>query len=53
MYDEKRYDDYTTGNLLDYLYHQNYYKLTGTGLSRKKKYSYFSTEWFHRKIREW
>ena len=36
MYDEKRYDDYTTGNLLDYLYHQNYYKLTGTGLSRKK-----------------
>ena len=24
-----RNDDYTTGNLLDYLYHQNYYKLIG------------------------
>ena len=22
-----RNDNYTTGNLLDYLYHQNYYKL--------------------------
>ena len=28
-------DDYTTGNLLDYLYHQNYYKLIGTDLSRQ------------------
>ena len=32
MYDEKRYDNYTTGNLLDHLYHQNHYKLTGIGL---------------------
>ena len=24
-----RNHDYTTGNLLDYLYHQKYYKLTG------------------------
>ena len=24
-----RYDDYTTGYLLDYLYHQNYYKAVG------------------------
>ena len=24
-----RNDAYTTGNLLDYLYHQNYYKLIG------------------------
>ena len=24
-----RYDDYTTGYLLDYLYHQNYYKPVG------------------------
>ena len=30
-----RNDDYTTGNLLDYLYHQNYYKLIGIDLSRK------------------
>ena len=28
-------DDYTTGNLLDYLYHQNYYKLLGIDLSRQ------------------
>ena len=28
-------DDYTIGNLLDYLYHQKYYKLIGTDLSRQ------------------
>ena len=28
-------DDHTTGNLLDYLYHQNYYKLIGIDLSRQ------------------
>ena len=27
--------DYTTGNLLDYLYHQKYYKLIGIHLSRQ------------------
>ena len=30
-----RNDDYTTGNLLDYLCHQNYYKLIGIDLSRQ------------------
>ena len=30
-----RNNDYGTGNLLDYLYHQNYYKLIGTDLSRQ------------------
>ena len=30
-----RNDDYTSGNLLDYLYHQKYYKLIGTDLSRQ------------------
>ena len=30
-----RNDDYTTGSLLDYLYHQNYYKLIGIDLSRQ------------------
>ena len=30
-----RNNDYTTGNLLDYLYHRNYYKLIGTDLSRQ------------------
>ena len=28
-----RNDDYTTGNLLDYLRHQNYYKVIGIELS--------------------
>ena len=30
-----RNNDYTTVNLLDYLYHKNYYKLTGIHLSRE------------------
>ena len=30
-----RNDDYTTGNVLDYLYHQNYYKVIGIDLSRQ------------------
>ena len=29
------YNDYTTGDLLDYLYHQKYYKLIGIDLSRQ------------------
>ena len=31
-----RTNDCTTGNLLDYLYHQNYYKLISIEISRKK-----------------
>ena len=30
-----RNDDYTTGNLLGFLYHQNYYKLIDIDLSRQ------------------
>ena len=30
-----RNDDYTTRNLLNYLYHQNYYKVVSTDLSRQ------------------
>ena len=30
-----RNGDYTTGNLIDYVYYQNYYKLSGTNLSRQ------------------
>ena len=30
-----RNNDCTTGDLLDYLYHQNYYKLIGKDLSRQ------------------
>ena len=30
-----RNDDYTTGNLLDFSYYQNYYKLIGIYLSRQ------------------
>ena len=29
-----RNNDYARGNLLDYLYHQNYYKLIGVDLCR-------------------
>ena len=34
-----RSDGFTTGNLLDYLYHQKYYKLIGVDLSRQKNMS--------------
>ena len=34
-------DDYTTGNLLDYLYQQKYYKLIG--FIKTNKYEYSST----------
>ena len=34
-----RYNDYTTGNVLDYLYHQNYYKHIGIDLSRQANMS--------------
>ena len=37
-----RNDDYTTGNLLDYLYHQKCYKLIDIDYQDKKK-EYFST----------
>ena len=30
-----RNNDYTTGNLFDFSYHQNYYKLIGIDLSRQ------------------
>ena len=31
-----RSNDYSNGNLLDFLYHQNFYKSIGTGLSRQR-----------------
>ena len=34
-----RNDDYTTGNLLDYLYHQKYYKFIVIDLSRQANIS--------------
>ena len=34
-----RNEDYTTGNLVDYLYHQKYYKLIGIDLSRQTNIS--------------
>ena len=33
------HNDYTTGNLLDFSYHEKFYKLIGTDLSRKKNKS--------------
>ena len=35
----KRNYDYTTGSLLDYLYHQKYYKLIGIDLCRQNNIS--------------
>ena len=35
VYEKLTYDDYVTGNLLDFSYHQNYYKLIGIDLSRQ------------------
>ena len=32
-------NDYTTGNLLNYLYHQKYYKLIGIDLPRQRNAS--------------
>ena len=34
-----RNDKYTTGNLLDFSYHKNYYKLIGINLSRQSNMS--------------
>ena len=34
-----RNNDYTTGDLLDYLYHQKYYKRIGIDLSRQRNTS--------------
>ena len=36
-------DAYTTGNLLDSLYHQKFYEVIGTDLSRQKKHENSST----------
>ena len=35
LFEMSRNNDYTTGNLLDYSYHQNHYKFIGIGLSRQ------------------
>ena len=47
-----RNDDYTTGNLLDYLYHQNYYKLIDIDLSRQTNTSIPQQINFVRKLDE-
>ena len=43
-----RNNDYTTGNLLNFSYHQNYYKLIGIDLSRQTN---TSIPQFYRKVR--
>ena len=45
-----RNDKYATGNLLDYLYHQNYYKLIDIDLSRQKNRSIPQQIYFTRKL---
>ena len=47
-----RSDDYTTGNLLDYLYHQKYYKPIDIDLSRQTNISVPQQINFLRKLEE-
>ena len=47
-----RNKDYTTGDLLDYLYHQKYYKLIGTNFSRQTNTSIPQQITFTRKLEE-
>ena len=47
-----RINDFTAGNLLDYLYHQNYYKLIGIDLSRQTNTSIPQQISFIRKLEE-
>ena len=45
-------DDYTTGNSLDFLYDQKYYKFIGIDLSRQTNISIFQQINFTRKLEE-
>ena len=45
-------DDYTTGNLLGYLYYQNYYELIGIDLSRQINMNIPQQINFRRKLEE-
>ena len=45
-------DDHTTGNLLDYLYHQNYYKLIFIDLSKQTNTTIPQQISFRRKLDE-
>ena len=43
LFEMSRNNNHISGNLLNYLYHRNYYKLIGIDIS-KKKYEYSSTK---------
>ena len=45
-------DDCTTGNLLDFSYHQNYYKLIGIDLSRQTNVGILQEIYFTGKLGE-
>ena len=47
-----RNNDYTTGNILDYLYNQKYYKLIGIDLSRQTNVSIPQQVNFTRQLEE-
>ena len=47
-----RNDEYTTENLLDYLYHQEYYKLMGIDLSRRTNTNISQQIYFTGKLEE-
>ena len=36
LFEMSRSNDYSNENLLDFLYHQNFYKCIGAGLSRQR-----------------
>ena len=48
----RRKKDYATGNLLDYLYYQNYYKSIGADLSKQKIPLFLNKNNFTRKLEE-
>ena len=48
-----RNNDYTTGNLLDYLFHQKYYKLIGIDLLRQTNTSISQQIHFTGKLKEY
>ena len=50
LVEKPRNNDYTSGNLLDYVYYQKHYKVGGIELSRRTNKSSPPTNYFYRKI---
>ena len=52
LFEMSRNDGYTTGNLLDYFYHQSYYKVIDTHLSRQTNTNIPEQANFRKKLKE-